>query len=98
MASFVEFKLIEYGVQFALNLKDDSDGLEWSISPKWVDEKRWKIRISNVMLTDRNSSLTSSMTRERYGRGGVKNIKLTSWRDGAESLDTKWFKNVVGPK
>jgi hypothetical protein len=47
MASFIEgvlsiglVGLIEYEEQFTLNLNDA--GLEWSISPEWVDDKRWK--------------------------------------------------------
>jgi hypothetical protein len=47
MASFVEgvlsfgsVELIEYGEQFTLNLKDA--GLEWLISPEWVDDKKSK--------------------------------------------------------
>jgi hypothetical protein len=45
VANFVEgvllIELIEYGERFTLNLKPE-DGLKWSISPEWVDDKRWK--------------------------------------------------------
>jgi hypothetical protein len=73
MASFVEGVLLiestEYGERFTLNLKLEV-GLKWSISPEWADDKRGKSFRLKPTLTDRNSSLTSSITRERYKRGG----------------------------
>lgn len=100
MASFVEGVLIigwiEPGEQFTLNLKD---GLWRSTSPELADDKRRKYSVLNVTLTDRNSSLTSSITLGRYKRGYlVRSTKRTSWRDGADSPDMKLFKNAVGPE
>jgi hypothetical protein len=72
MASFVEgvllIDLIESEKPFMLNLKD---GLKWSISPEWIDDKRRKysVPVSKITLIDRNSSLTSSITRGKYKRG-----------------------------
>ena len=70
MASFVEglllIALVEYGNLFTLKLKD---GLKWSIFPECVDDRRRKEYVSKFTLTDRNSSLTSSITRGKYKRG-----------------------------
>jgi hypothetical protein len=97
MASFAEsIDWIEYGEQFVLNLKDGSNS---SILPKWVDDKRRKFSKSKVILTDRNSSLTSSINREGYKGGkSMPSIMRASWRDGAESSDMKLFKNMVEPE
>jgi hypothetical protein len=99
MASFIEglllIALVEYGNLFTLKLKD---GLKWSIFPECAEDRRQKEFDSMFTLTDRNSSLTSSITREMYKRGDVSlSIKRASWRDGAESSDMILFNNLVGP-
>ena len=70
MESFVEgvqlIDVIESREQFTLNPKD---GSKRSIFPEWADDKGRKYSIPKVTMTDRNSSLTSSIMRERYKRG-----------------------------